>query len=498
MSRTRRMKPSPYLRKVNGIYQVQRKVPDGLAEAFARITGHKNRPDKNGVTPPVPRQDWFIKSTGTGNQGEAEAIRDEKLMPEFRRIRKQAEAMADPEFLAGRLVDTQAAMTRTGSLVDRTSALLGTKFGDYSVPDERLDQVREIIHAHYDRYDAHIDNRTDLIREIETVLRDPTPDWAERRASIIASAMKSAVQADGRVITLDVAIGDWKKKHGPWRDADAEKKAEQAKRRAAESLFASAGTGNMLAIDQDMIQSWKDGLTDPRQAHDYVCEVKTLYKRLEKENRLKGLPNGNPAANIELPPKPDHQKRNKFAPERAALILASAAKSENPLIKWGVPIMAYTGMIATEFVYAPTSEIRKERGVRVWHVGQNRMLKTNNRPRVIPLHPALIDAGFLDYVQSRGDGLMFDEDNTTASNTLMKHLRDLDIQGDDQVCYSWRHGFISQLVNDGTDPTLRRYLDGHGLKGIDEQHYIHHNMANMVKAIASVDPTKVVEDLEAA
>jgi hypothetical protein len=46
------------------------------------------------------------------------------------------------------------------------------------------------------------------------------------------------------------------------------------------------------------------------------------------------------------------------------------------------------------------------------------------------------------------------------------------------------------LVNNGTDPTLRRYLDGHGLGHIDEWHYIHHHMPKMAEAIRSLkDPT---------
>jgi hypothetical protein len=299
-----------------------------------------------------------------------------------------------------------------------------------------------------------------------------------------------------KVVTLDQAIGYWKKRHGPFRDAAAEKKAEAAKRRAVGSLFKVAGTTDMAAIDTLTIQNWKDGLTDPRQAHDFISDIKTLYKRLDANNRLMGgnpcvKPNGTPA--IELPPKPEHAERGEFSPERAKLILESARASDDPLIKWGQPIMAFTGMIVSEFVYGPTSEIKfNEQGVWVWHVGEKRKLKTGHRSRVLPLHQRLLDLGFLDFVGSRGDGLLFDANNTQASARLMAHLRDpdgLNIQGADQCNYSWRHGFISQLVAKGTDPTLRRYLDGHGLGHIDEKHYIHHHMPEMVKAISALhDP----------
>jgi integrase len=315
----------------------------------------------------------------------------------------------------------------------------------------------------------------------------PEPPEGFDASPVVARPM---IDVTPSAATLDQAIADCKLKHGPFRDDAAEKKYEAAKRRPAMSLFEVAKTTDMAAITTATVQRWVDGLSDPRQAYDFVSEIKNLYGRLDAKNRL---PGGNPCAKIETPPKPDHNPRDEFSPERAKLIVASALRQTDPLIKWGPIIMAMTGMIITEFLYAPTSEIKQMDGVWVWHVGEKRKLKTGNRPRVIPLHDALIRAGFLDYVRSRGDGRLFDGTNTAASERLMAHLRDADglnIQGDDQVNYSWRHTFISALVAAGTDPTLRRYLDGHGLGHIDEKHYIHHHMPQMVAAINALhDPT---------
>ena len=74
------------------------------------------------------------------------------------------------------------------------------------------------------------------------------------------------------------------------------------------------------------------------------------------------------------------------------LILASALASDDPLIKWGPMIMCFTGTIISEFVYARTSEIKQIDGVWVWHLGENRVLKTGNRPRVIQdFHGRVVD-----------------------------------------------------------------------------------------------------------
>jgi hypothetical protein len=114
-----------------------------------------------------------------------------------------------------------------------------------------------------------------------------------------ARARIDAARAPAVVITLDMAIADWKAAHGPWGSPEAEKKATETKERAAKSLFVVAGTNNMAAIDTMTIQKWKDGLTG-RAAYDYVMDVRKLYECLEKLRRF-GKAMKNPTAAIERP-----------------------------------------------------------------------------------------------------------------------------------------------------------------------------------------------------
>ena len=111
-----------------------------------------------------------------------------------------------------------------------------------------------------------------------------------------------ASRAPPVVIPLDMAIADWKADHGRWRSPEAEKKATEAKERAAKSLFAFANTTNMAAIDTPTIQQWKDGLAG-RRPYDYVMDIKKLYRCLEKQRRFPQWMQ-NSAAAIETPRKP--------------------------------------------------------------------------------------------------------------------------------------------------------------------------------------------------
>src|SRR5579862_5858684 len=94
-------KMAHHLRKVNGVYQVQRIIPKGLEAICARLEGKTTLSKKQreaGQT--IPTLGWFIRSTGTGNLREAETIRDERLIPEYRALIKRAESYANPDAIA--------------------------------------------------------------------------------------------------------------------------------------------------------------------------------------------------------------------------------------------------------------------------------------------------------------------------------------------------------------------------------------------------------------
>jgi len=287
------------------------------------------------------------------------------------------------------------------------------------------------------------------------------------------------------VIGLDRALTDWKKRHGPWPDEASEKKAVKAKTTAAESLFTSAGTSDMAAITTRMIQTWKDDL-DGRQAHDFVAHVKGLYTALAANNRPSG---GNPAGKIETPRKPEHQERRPFSDDDAKRIIASAIASGDPDLIWGHVLPAFQGTIASEIVYARPEDFYWIGETLVFDMTK-RKLKTPFRQREIPVHPAAIRLRFVDFLEARKGKRLFNLNATQFSAKLMAHIRSLGIEGDDQVHYCWRHGFISQLDSNGVSGALQRYLSGHAAPDVHEKHYFHRNLEKMIEAIGGLfDPT---------
>lgn len=95
-------------------------------------------------------------------------------------------------------------------------------------------------------------------------------------------------------------------------------------------------------------------------------------------------------------PKP----RVPFDDDEAARILR-AARLEAGFLRWGVWLLAFTGARLEEVCGATREDVRQERGAWCLDVrpdgATGRALKNAGSQRLVPLHPALVDEGFLAY-----------------------------------------------------------------------------------------------------
>ncbi|WBU62731.1 hypothetical protein [Paracoccus aerodenitrificans] len=84
--------------------------------------------------------------------------------------------------------------------------------------------------------------------------------------------------------------------------------------------------------------------------------------------------------------------------------------SERNALFWNAHLAVYTGARREELAGLETDDITQQNGVPVIFIRSNshRTLKNGQSERFVPVHPDLIKLGFLDYVASRGPGLLFD------------------------------------------------------------------------------------------
>ncbi|SDR63796.1 Site-specific recombinase XerD [Rhizobiales bacterium GAS113] len=104
-----------------------------------------------------------------------------------------------------------------------------------------------------------------------------------------------------------------------------------------------------------------------------------------------------------------------FSKPQAATILRAAAESASPVYRWVPLLCATSGARVSEICQLRAEDIQSEDGVwlmRFRHEAGS--LKNPGSQRDVPLHPRVIDAGFLDFLKSRKGHLFFDPQRRKA------------------------------------------------------------------------------------
>lgn len=158
--------------------------------------------------------------------------------------------------------------------------------------------------------------------------------------------------------------------------------------------------------------------------------------------------------------------------------LAYKAAMKAPDLYWGPLLGIYTGMRISEATQIRCKDvIQAENGVHYIYVYQS---KTSNGIRKVPICDALIQLGFLDYVEEvrqAGAERIFPHRSFVngsyskrLSEELLKYLklRSIKQPDDHKSFHSFRVNVITQFANNGISATLASRIVGHGTeKGMD-------------------------------
>jgi integrase len=152
-----------------------------------------------------------------------------------------------------------------------------------------------------------------------------------------------------------------------------------------------------------------------------------------------------------------------FSDEETRLILADAlapaadarteqAKAARRWVHW---LAAYTGAMVGEIVRIRRQDVVEVEGIPSILLGakQKPEAKAAARLRTVPLHPHLVEQGFVEFTQSRADGPLFfgfDENPDLVARRIGERVRKLGI-ADKSVSPTrgWRWRFIIELSKAG-------------------------------------------------
>lgn len=249
-------------------------------------------------------------------------------------------------------------------------------------------------------------------------------------------------------------------------------------------------------VTPEKLDDWKVSLMDrlkPKTIKDvYFAAVRAVFRSAVKARKL----SSNPAADLTIKvTKPKLPREKGFNDDEAIAVLKAASgyrskPSDNPATqehpkteaakRWAPWLCAYTGARISEMTQLRREDVTTKDGIHYLRITSDAGSVKTGQYRDVPLHPHLIELGFLDFVKGSGAGPLFYRDNPdrtsehpwrTVSGRLSDWIRDLKIV-DARVApnYGWRHRFKTVAVEIGMNARVMDAIQGHASRTAGEDY----------------------------
>lgn len=148
--------------------------------------------------------------------------------------------------------------------------------------------------------------------------------------------------------------------------------------------------------------------------------------------------------------------------------------------RWAPWFCAYTGARISEMTQLRREDVTTKDGIHYLRITSDAGSVKTGQYRDVPLHPHLIELGFLDFVKGSGAGPLFYRDNSdrtsehpwrTVSGRLSDWIRDLEIV-DTRAApnYGWRHRFKTVAIEIGMNARVMDAIQGHASRTAGEDY----------------------------
>ncbi len=202
-------------------------------------------------------------------------------------------------------------------------------------------------------------------------------------------------------------------------------------------------------------------------------------------------------------------QRTDFTTGQIASIVGAIAQNDNALIrkpyqKWGSLIGIYTGARLNEIAQLHVKDIRQHEGIWCFDLNdddEGKHLKAAASKRLVPVHPRLIELGFLQFVQemkAKRTERLFPDFRYCPKNGWGRHLGrwfnetllpKLDLKRKELVFHSLRHTVVTQLMQAGVEEAMVKAIVGHAQDGVTQQNYFKrgYKLQQLSDALAKLD-----------
>jgi integrase len=214
----------------------------------------------------------------------------------------------------------------------------------------------------------------------------------------------------------------------------------------------------------------------------WMAAVKAVLQTAVEDQKLAE----NPASKVKVRSAPRTVDRPKGYTDSEALAILKAARDYRPAIRenpsttesqhisaakrWGPWLCAFTGARVTEIMQIRRSDVLKEGNIHYVRLTPEAGHVKSRVFRDVPLHPQLIEQGFLDFVASAKSESLFYSAAAKAekrpaevsSGRLSSWLRMSGLTPSGvQPNHAWRHRFKTTSMDLGLDPRVVEAIQGH-------------------------------------
>ena len=208
----------------------------------------------------------------------------------------------------------------------------------------------------------------------------------------------------GRSLRFDELISGWAAEKRP-----APKTIYEWKR-VLRQLATFLGHDDAGRLTADDLIAWKEQMIAaglrPKTIRDAkFAPVRAILQWAVDNRRLLANPAERLMVNVKT--KSGESKRS-FTDVEAETVLRAALKEANPVLRWVPWLCAFSGARVSEVCQLRVEDVLQLEGI--WCVRfapEAGALKTVSSERAVPLHPVLIEQGFLEFVEKIGSGPLF-------------------------------------------------------------------------------------------
>lgn len=282
----------------------------------------------------------------------------------------------------------------------------------------------------------------------------------------------------------------WEKAYAVY-EADSAPEPSSVKRQKGvlTAFFAFLGHDDMMMVTSDDVQRWVSHrltkVSGRTVRYADLAHPRTLFRFAQSKKLIAHVPFEGIKVRYKAPPKLREREFTLAEAERiltASLVPPKRMSAEGAAARRWVPwLCAYTGARVNEITQAralDVEEVKSQNGQLVWCIRitpEAGSVKTNEA-RSVPLHPHLIEQGFLDYVASRkGRHLFYDPGRRRGGSdanpqykkvgeSLARWVRSKEVGVTDvgvDPNHGWRHLFRSAMLFADVQEQVINHIDGH-------------------------------------